>query len=1037
MEKQGDAPQLIREATELAQVLSAPGNASFVQTAQARLQTLQKSAAGWAIADSLLGSEDANVRFYGALTLTMKIHQDWANLGEQMVRDLLIRLVDCFLLLVNKNETSVVMRKFITSMTAMFFKPQAPWTRCIRHVAISLANGKYLPEEQADLQSFQTLVLPSLNYDRLLAVMSFSTTLAEESVRHAQNSSGYQDRLTANMNDAFFLINYSFQRAINNAQASANNVSSDQPTNTAQEAISSLQAWITAMRSVRVDRGALSSAVNVPISCAIRFLSEPRLAPNTMELLTDIILSQPKLLTPDHFTGIMDFLIGSDGEQYAMAILNGEFEDDQMRFLELLLSFASSETQIRVLTHSPDEKHERILFLLFKLFHAPGVGAVEDMASNLLLEFWTEAADNISELIMEGAFDEPTLSVKENFTRVIAECFDKFRYPNPSVLSEWEDDDVKIFNTFRRDFSDFLLATYPLLGVPMIQQIQERAAVAIRDHDWERFEVAMFCLASLADTIAENKHADDLLHALFHSELFDAICFGRTDIPLKTRQTLSDMIAKYTPYFERNHNLLAPVLNFLFSSLGMPSSEQAAAKSISSLCGTCRQPLTIYVEEFISKFAQLHANPSTNGHTLERVVEGIASVIQAVGSELGKANLLLKLLDPLCQEGKQARDISRTGQHEAGLASGLRVMGCTASIGKGLRAPEEFCINLDEESPDRSAGSDFWTGDPRATSLQSLIIQILEHLVNEFCADGDIIEGACDVLKAGYTEKSPGPYVLPPEVTVRFVKAVDMTSTRFPVVMGTASAFLASRATNPAQIHNEVVELIVHCYNLMVRMAQDPVQYDPEVAHSCIDFLTRSLPKYSRSFFSLIEAPQDKPEVVQAILHFTLVTLKGPDTLPLRAACSFWTTLLGLHDLPPAFTPDGLYKGQEQTATAKPFDAYLAQLGDVVISQIAGKCARSELDHFSEVIKKFAFQHPGAAKMHLGNALVSLDASSNEAAGGPAGQPGNNHNADSGVSKSERARFLASIFAVRGSRATNNLVRGFWVSCRGKGFAYA
>ncbi|KMU84855.1 KapN [Coccidioides immitis H538.4] len=886
MEKQGDAPQLIREATELAQVLSAPGNASFVQTAQARLQTLQKSAAGWAIADSLLGSEDANVRFYGALTLTMKIHQDWANLGEQMVRDLLIRLVDCFLLLVNKNETPVVMRKFITSMTAMFFKPQAPWTHCIRHVAISLANGKYLPEEQADLQSFQTLVLPSLNYDRLLAVMSFSTTLAEESVRHAQNS--------------VLLIMHKLP---------AHNVSSDQPPK--YGARGHLIPTVKGLDYCNAQRPASTEGLCLPQSMfqyPVRSGSSPSLAsPRTQwNCLLILFLSQPKLLTPDHFTGIMDFLIGSDGDQYAMAILNGEFEDDQMRFLELLLRFASSETQIRVLTHSPDEKHERILFLLFKLFHAPGVGAVEDMASNLLLEFWTEAADNISELIMEGAFDEPTLSVKENFTRVIAECFDKFRYPNPSVLSEWEDDDVKIFNTFRRDFSDFLLATYPLLGVPMIQQIQERAAVAIRDHDWERFEVAMFCLASLADTIAENKHADDLLHALFHSELFDAICFGRTDIPLKTRQTLSDMIAKYTPYFERNHNLLAP-----------------------------------------------------------------------------------------------------------------------------------FCINLDEESPDRSAESDFWTGDPRATSLQSLIIQILEHLVNEFCADGDIIEGACDVLKAGYTEKSPGPYVLPPEVTVRFVKAVDMTSTRFPVVMGTASAFLASRATNPAQIHDEVVELIVHCYNLMVRMAQDPVQYDPEVAHSCIDFLTRSLPKYSRSFFSLIEAPQDKPEVVQAILHFTLVTLKGPDTLPLRAACSFWTTLLGLHDLPPAFTPDGLYKGQEQTATAKPFDAYLAQLGDVVISQIAGKCARSELDHFSEVIKKFAFQHPGAAKMHLGNALVSLDASSNEAAGGPAGQPGNNHNADSGVSKSERARFLASIFAVRGSRATNNLVREFWVSCRGKGFAYA
>lgn len=54
-----------------------PPNAAFVRVAHERLQTLQKSAAGWVIADSLLASDDANVRFYGALTLTMKIHQDW------------------------------------------------------------------------------------------------------------------------------------------------------------------------------------------------------------------------------------------------------------------------------------------------------------------------------------------------------------------------------------------------------------------------------------------------------------------------------------------------------------------------------------------------------------------------------------------------------------------------------------------------------------------------------------------------------------------------------------------------------------------------------------------------------------------------------------------------------------------------------------------------------------------------------------------------------------------------------------------------
>ncbi|WEW56447.1 member of the karyopherin-beta [Emydomyces testavorans] len=923
-------------------------------------------------------------------------------------------------------------------MTAMFFKSQAPWTYCIRHVAISLANGKYLPEAQSDQQSFQALVLPSLNYDRLLAVVSFSTTLAEESIRYPSTSIGYQDRLAANLNDAFFLINYAFQRAITHAQAPAYAAWSEQSRNTAQEAIQSLHAWVSALRSIRIDKIALINAVNVPLTCAIRFLSEPRLAPITMELLTDILTNQPKLLGFEHFNRILDFLISQGGQQYALAILKGDFDDAQMRFLELLLKFASSEEQVRILTEPPDEKYERILFFLFKLFHAPGFAAVEDMTSNLLIEFWTEAADSISELILEGAFDEPTPTIKENFSRVVVECFDKLRYPTPSTLKEWDDDDVKVFNAFRRDFSDFLLATYPLLGVPIIQQIQERAAIAIRDQDWERFEVAMFCLAALAETVAENEHADDLLHALFQSELFDAICYSRTVIPLKARQTLSEVISRYTPYFGRNHNLLPSALNFLFTSLDTPSSEQAAARSISRLCGTCRPPLTVYIGDFINKFSQLHANPSTSCHTLERVVEGIASVIQAIASEPGKANLLVKLLDPLCQEAKQACETSRNGQQEAGLVSGLRVINCTASIGKGLRAPDESVIDLDGEHEDH--GSSFWVSDPRGVSLQALIIQILEYLVNEFSVDGDIIEGACDVLKAGYTEKSPGPYVLPPQMTVRFVKAVNMTSTRFPVVMGTASAFLASRASNPSQVHNEVVELIVHVYNLMFEMARDPSQYDPEAAHSCIDFLTRLLPKYSESFFSLSEAPPGKPLVVPAILHFTIVTLKGPDTLPLRAACSFWTALLTLPDLPPAFTPDDHFRGQQPSGAPKPFDAYLAQLADVVIKQVAGRCARSDIDHFSEVLKKFAFKHQGAARIHLGSALASLHvALTDQPVPSPAAvqQMPDGDDAESVVSKAERERFLSSILAMRGSRATNNIVRDFWVACRGKGFAYA
>jgi len=78
-----------------------------------------------------------------------------------------------------------VMRKFVGSMAAYFFKPEAPWTYCVRHIAVSIANGKYLPEDQCSQHGFETLALPSLSYERILAILSFSSTLAEETSRYS------------------------------------------------------------------------------------------------------------------------------------------------------------------------------------------------------------------------------------------------------------------------------------------------------------------------------------------------------------------------------------------------------------------------------------------------------------------------------------------------------------------------------------------------------------------------------------------------------------------------------------------------------------------------------------------------------------------------------------------------------------------------------------------------------------------------------------------------------------------------------------
>lgn len=68
-------PQSIQEVEALVSLLYQPGVPSHDLVAiQNRLHELQLSDLGWKIGDGLLASSDSNVRFFGALTFTIKLN---------------------------------------------------------------------------------------------------------------------------------------------------------------------------------------------------------------------------------------------------------------------------------------------------------------------------------------------------------------------------------------------------------------------------------------------------------------------------------------------------------------------------------------------------------------------------------------------------------------------------------------------------------------------------------------------------------------------------------------------------------------------------------------------------------------------------------------------------------------------------------------------------------------------------------------------------------------------------------------------------
>lgn len=69
-------PLGLAEIEALVKSLYDPGHAKKISQNEATLRVLQRSPQGWEIADALLKSNDEQVRFFGALTLTVKLNAD-------------------------------------------------------------------------------------------------------------------------------------------------------------------------------------------------------------------------------------------------------------------------------------------------------------------------------------------------------------------------------------------------------------------------------------------------------------------------------------------------------------------------------------------------------------------------------------------------------------------------------------------------------------------------------------------------------------------------------------------------------------------------------------------------------------------------------------------------------------------------------------------------------------------------------------------------------------------------------------------------
>ncbi|KAL9030625.1 MAG: hypothetical protein Q9196_001281 [Gyalolechia fulgens] len=910
-------PRSVEEVEKLVQQLYLPGPPERISEIQNSLQRLQRTDEGWYLADALLQSQDEKVRFFGALTFTIKINSDWDTLKDADRGPLLHRLLHWLTRRVNAGEGSLVIRKLCTSLVAYFLRPMVTWNRCLLHLVCCLRQGDAVDYEQLMSSHDQDAaqVIPNLSKAQLLTALWFAVTLVEE-------------------------VGKTSHASIQTSAVDAPTYSQD----------ADVLAWVTYAHAVWLDKAVHLGPLRTLTPYTIRLLWHQDLSEATADCLGDILNPFSEFFTAKDLEHLVGFLISEQAKRQLSILLGGEFESEPMAVARLLLAYGDA--MIQDLVKNPDSSTIQLVMQeLLQLLACEGSAGADDDICTPALEFWQSYTEFLIDSLY-GAEDqiEPWIDTAKGYVlQAIEFCWVKIRMPAENVLAQWTSDAKGDFKAFRADVEDLLQSSYTLLGANIFDQLANLANEALKNHAWLHLEATLFCLNALSECISDENVVDATLSGLLGSQLFSNMMDSTLAIPYKTQQTAVTTIVSFTAFFERNTQFLPPMLTFLFESLRVHALAAVAAKAIYSTCDSCRSSLVAEVGVFVHQYEVLLGLQGVEPGTKERVIGAIAAIVQAIPTHEEKVGSFIELIDFVDRDVKACQVSVRTGSLEQAQEKGLCALRCLVNMGKSMQEPDGVAIDLEHEtSPYEIYDSQRWA------SSQERILRCLYAVRESLDRDGEITEASCQILRIGYKETSPGPFVFPPKITEDFVRNSNLQTPRLELVLDTAGAMLTRHTRTTATIiDSTATAFLLHLSQLITAMG-NPAD-EPEVSASCIDLAAKYIPHYLHIFLH----PQCREHVPNLIM-FALQAMICQEIMPRRCAAFFWASLLQRYEL----------SADLQAMVDSILERYGPQAALVIIHNISGEAARSELETLADPLKKMIFAQP-RAKQWLSDALYS------------------------------------------------------------------
>jgi hypothetical protein len=1022
--------QLIRELNDPANQ-GIPGRINDVQW---QLQRLQRDESAWQGGLDLLQNPDPLVQFYGALTLTIKINADWSVLtslrsgilntsrdkdkvGKNTeARDSLLEaLVSSYVRLTLLDTQAFVLQKLASTLATLYQRLHAQWLSPVRHVLGAVLQAQYLSADQVPPMYELVQVCPRLPEQQIGNVLRFAVTLAEDT--SSRSLGGANQHSAVEAGETLELLQHILRGLLLPGRdvvlsVGPSSTPSDH-TALARLALQALPLWTSILKSqeTHADKETINAANSHALLCVtatLELLNDRSLTEPALQALVLIQTLCPRLLSKADPDFARTFASSDLTKAIVNDLLSGDFSTEGMALIELLDAIML-QVDVTSSSYVRSGRYAELMTIVSALLGCEGIAMVEDQVCQMMLE----TINNI----VEGHTDWDPDPEAEDYLRqyvgqACAACLEKAKLPWEEMSADsrtWDKDDLAKFQEFRLDVHDFLQSAFGVIGVELIRAIVNGMAQNVSPErlGWRDFEGTLYCLIAFADTMTSEPEVYDLqIASVLDSPYFQLVLQGQ-DVPDVARKTCIRFVADFTSYFQRHPNIMQ-ILNFLFSSLHLSATASTASRAIYALCDSQR---SAFVEALPSFISSLQTIEDLQGMDRHRIYGAVAAIIQSLKQESDKIKPLSDVLELLARD--MAKGESDASSEDDLVQRNTDFLQTLSAIGRGLRAPDD--VPIDSERPD-SGDAAFWTEGP-GSEVQYMILRLYQSVIVDVGdkVSSEFVEACCDFVRSGFTESHPSPYKFATESSVDIVIGnILVSSPNIDAVMGTASSLLAAtpRMEVQTQLPRVLQPILAGMQSLMSDSDRLQKIRESSFPSASMDFVSRLLPRWGKMFLEF----DGSGEAFGLCFEMGLVVMSQPDTLPRRAAAQLFGAFVDLNK-------SGKVTGIAASNLQPIGQQYHPRIVALILHLIGGECARSELDVLSEQIRRYMQTLPLVFK------VIAREAVKNES-------QVLTEKALKSTSIDQRTRMLAQIDALRGARKTNEVVKEFWLSCRGDEFGY-